>query len=218
VPDDNPETVIIGEPLDGTSNPSVAIGTTLTSITGVVQYQFGFYYVLPLTAPTILTSPSSTVPPTTITPQNNSCVVTLGDYNIDNFAGGSRTTLLATHIAQFLKTPDLVHVQEIQDNNGPTDDGTVNANLTLQGLVDAIKNASGGVEYAFVDVDPVNNQDGGEPGGNIRQAYLYRPERIQLAGNSPVGGSLDATAVEVGHDGKLGLTCVPTAVEGLPLV
>lgn len=38
-PDGNPETVIIGAPLDGTDNPVVAVGQTLTDITGVVFYQ-----------------------------------------------------------------------------------------------------------------------------------------------------------------------------------
>ena len=37
--DGNPETVIIGAPLDGTDNPVVAVGQTLTDITGVVFYQ-----------------------------------------------------------------------------------------------------------------------------------------------------------------------------------
>ena len=37
--DANPETVIIGSALDNTTNPNVAVGTTLTDITGIVQYQ-----------------------------------------------------------------------------------------------------------------------------------------------------------------------------------
>lgn len=79
---------------------------------------------------------------------------------------------VATHIATSLKTPDIVFVQEIQDNSGPTDDGTVIANLTLSNLVAAIANASNGVVYDFLEIAPVNDQDGGQPGGNIRQAYL----------------------------------------------
>ncbi|KAF7299071.1 hypothetical protein MIND_00855400 [Mycena indigotica] len=56
-PDANPEAVLLGKPLDGTKNPKVAIGTTLSDIVGVVTYQFGWYYVLPLTAPTVLFQP-----------------------------------------------------------------------------------------------------------------------------------------------------------------
>lgn len=68
--------------------------------------------------------------------------------------------------------PDLMFIQEIQDNSGPTDDGTVIANVTLQTLVNAIANASNGVHYDFIEVSPVDGQDGGELGGNIRQVYL----------------------------------------------
>ena len=38
-PDGNPETVIIGPPLDKTKNPKTAVGMGLTDITGVVVYQ-----------------------------------------------------------------------------------------------------------------------------------------------------------------------------------
>lgn len=69
--------------------------------------------------------------------------------------------VVATHIAQYLGVPDLVFLQEIQDDSGVTDDGTVIANQTLQNLVNAIANASNGVIYEFVDIAPVNDQDGG---------------------------------------------------------
>jgi hypothetical protein len=96
--------IIVGSPLDGTDNPSVALGTTLTDITGVVVYQyvfsaghclmdltrlcyrFGFFYVLPLTAPTILTRPNSTVPPTKLVSTSDACEITFGDYNVSSLA------------------------------------------------------------------------------------------------------------------------------------
>jgi len=56
------------------------------------------------------------------------------------------------------------------------------------------------VRYSFAQIDPINDQDGGVPGGNIRPVYLYRPEKLQLIPGSPVGGSLDA--VEVIDDKK----------------
>ena len=78
---------------------------------------------------------------------------------------------VANHIAKYLNTPDIMFVQEIQDDSGPTDDGVVSANLTLTTLVNAIQKESG-ILYNFTAIDPVDKQDGGEPGGNIRQAYL----------------------------------------------
>ena len=80
---------------------------------------------------------------------------------------------IASHIVQHLHTPDIVFVQEIQDDSGPRNDGVVSANRTLSTLVNAIKRASGGVEYDFVNIEPEDNKDGGQPGGNIRVAYLF---------------------------------------------
>ena len=39
VPDANPETVIIGSPLDGTTNPPASLGKQFSDITGVIVYQ-----------------------------------------------------------------------------------------------------------------------------------------------------------------------------------
>ena len=81
---------------------------------------------------------------------------------------------IADHIVSYLNAPDIVFLQEIQDNSGETDDGTVSANLTLSTLAAAVATArgAGSPTYAFLDIDPVNDKDGGEPGGNIRTAYL----------------------------------------------
>lgn len=66
-----------------------------------------------------------------------------------------------------LKTPDLLFVQEVQDNSGETSDGVVSANLTLSTLVAAIKDISN-VTYEWTQIDPEDGKDGGVPGGNIR--------------------------------------------------
>ncbi len=79
---------------------------------------------------------------------------------------------IASHIVSLMKTPDLLFLQEIQDNSGKTDDGTVAANVTLATLIGAIESISG-VRYNFTQIDPVDGQDGGIPGGNIRPVYLY---------------------------------------------
>ncbi|KJA29577.1 hypothetical protein HYPSUDRAFT_174278 [Hypholoma sublateritium FD-334 SS-4] len=192
IPDGNPETVIVGAPLDGTKNPATAVGTGFSDITGVVLFQFGFYYVLPLTAPTVISVPNPVIPPSTIVPDfSDACAITFGDYNVENLSPTvAHLPTVAMHIANFLNTPDIVFLQEIQDNDGATDDGVVDANVTLTTLVNSIASFSN-VTYAFTSINPVNDQDGGEPGGNIRTAYLYRPERLKLFGGSPAGGSLD---------------------------
>ena len=91
---------------------------------------------------------------------------------IDNFdPSTSRVPTIANHIGSFLQSPDIVFLQEIQYNNGEIDDGPVDANVTLSTLANAIEAVSG-VKYSFIDINPINDMDGGAGGGNIRQAYL----------------------------------------------
>ena len=92
---------------------------------------------------------------------------------------------LADDIVVNLRLPDIIAIQEMQDNNGVTNDGTTDAAANAQGLIDAIF-ALSGVRYIYVDIPPANNSSGGEPGGNIRNGYLYRDDRVDL-----VAGSLE---------------------------
>ncbi|KAF9267486.1 DNase I-like protein [Marasmius fiardii PR-910] len=218
IPDANPEAIIIGTPLDGTKNPEVAIGTNVSDIVGIVDFQFGFYRVRPLTAPTVTSTVTGGVEKSFITSYIDSCVLTAGDYNVENMAPNSaHLPTIANHIVNILNTPDIMFLQEIQDNSGPINDGVVSANLTLAALVDAIDDASreasrGDVRYEFTEIPPVDGKDGGQPGGNIRNAYLYRPEKLRLVEGAPVGGSLEPVEV-IGRDGKPSLTLNPGRID-----
>lgn len=99
---------------------------------------------------------------------------------------------VAGHIAKYLASPDIVFLQEIQDNSGETDDGVVDADVTLNNLVSSIA-SSGGVAYNWTQISPVNDQDGGVPGGNIRPAYLcvnFKPFDSKEAYAYPVDSTL----------------------------
>ena len=88
---------------------------------------------------------------------------------------------IGRQITERLKGPDVVALQEIQDENG-TRGGEENreteATGTLRALADAVE-AAGGPDYEFVEVAPEPNTSGGVPGGNIRNAFLYDPERVE---------------------------------------
>lgn len=125
-PDSNPEAVIIGSPLDGSDNPSTTkVGDSLDDITGIVTYAYGYYSILPLTALTVTGSAKPANPPATTLVSTGTCKgITVGDYNVENL-GPTVAHLpgIADHIVNYLKSPDLIFVQEIQDDSGPTDDG-----------------------------------------------------------------------------------------------
>lgn len=93
-------------------------------------------------------------------------------------------------IATKLGAPDIISIEEIQDNNGETSSGVVDASQSWDRLAQAVSTATGH-KYQWVDQDPVNNAEGGAPGGNIRVGFLYNTERVQLGDLSA-----DATLAE----------------------
>ncbi|KAG8962267.1 hypothetical protein FRC03_004465 [Tulasnella sp. 419] len=200
VVDANPEAIIIGSPLDGTKNPDVVtMGTTLQDITGVVTFAFDFYRILPLTSAKVVAYPTELPSPTELKSlpiDDTGCQkITFGDYNVENLNPQSKhLPNVSHHIAHFLGSPDVLFLQEVQDNSGPTDDGVVSSDKTLSALAAGIV-AAGGANYSWAVVDPVNNADGGEPGGNIRVAFLYRPEVVRLV-NENVGTASNSTQVQ----------------------
>ncbi len=176
----------------------VDTGAVLGDVTGVVSYSFGNFEILPTIDFTANITPSTLQPEATelVGSQNQ---LTIANYNVlnldpndadgDTDVADGRFEAIALQIINNLNSPDVIGLQEVQDNSGSTDDGTVAADATLQLLVDAIV-AAGGPTYEFIDnIFIRNNANGGQPGGNIRTAYLYNPDRVNLVENSvqPVG-------------------------------
>lgn len=135
----------------------------------------------------------------------------IATYNVENLDPGDDT--FAAHAAAIvnnLKSPDIVSLEEIQDNNGATDDGTVAADLTMTKLIDAVE-AAGGPRYDWRSIDPADKADGGEPGGNIRQAFLFNPARVSFT-DRPGGDATTATDVTKIR-GKAALTLSPGRID-----
>ncbi|KAI4251485.1 MAG: hypothetical protein LQ352_004813 [Teloschistes flavicans] len=190
--DGNPETLILFDPVDGTRNPNTTkLGDSLTDITGVIEYEFGLYYIRPSTAPSIKTSHMPSLPPSSPIKSSGRCnALSVADYNLEDLApGDARIPLIVDHIAMYLGAPSIVFLQGVQDSSGPTDDGTVDANLTLSDLTQALTERSG-VPYDFIDIDPVNNADGVEKGSNIRSAYIFNPSEVRLHNPNPGNSSV----------------------------
>ncbi|KIV89281.1 hypothetical protein PV10_08859 [Exophiala mesophila] len=197
--DGNPEAILIGSPLDGSSNPAgTKLGDKLDDIVGVVTQAFGFYRVLPLTAVVTEKSEKPALPKGVDWKSGGSCKkFTVGVYNVENLAPTSPWLPdIAGHIVKYLNSPDLLFLQEVQDSNGPTNDDVVSANVTYETLIASIVDQKG-VNYNYIDIDPVDDQDGGQPGGNIRTGYLYNPAVIKLKNINP-GSAIDANQVLAG--------------------
>ncbi|KAI0685216.1 DNase I-like protein [Cytidiella melzeri] len=212
VPYAHSEAIPLGRPLDDSRNPMSMVGMTFENITGIVTYQFGFYTILPLTAPAVVSTPDYDPLPASIIATGEPCELTIGDYNVENMSPRSRhISKVADHIANYLNAPDIMFVQEIQADSGSTDNGVVIADKTLAALTSAIARARPGTNYEFINIPPVDNMDGGKPGSNIRVAW--RPERVSLLGGSPIGNATQSTEVIKGKDGKVSFSLNPGRIE-----
>lgn len=133
-------------------------------------------------------------------------------YNVENLDPGDpqeKFDALAKAVVGNLASPDIVALEEIQDDNGPVNDGTVGAGATVRKFTEAIV-AQGGPRYAWRSIDPVDNEDGGQPGGNIRQVFLFNPERVSFT-DRPGGDATTAAGVtRIG--GQAALTVSPGRV------
>nr|WP_185907821.1 endonuclease [Psychrobacillus soli] len=111
--------------------------------------------------------------------------LTVAAYNIENFSNNKDNTKdekvakIAGTFVQNMKSPDIITLVEVQDNDGQTDSGNADASESYLRLINAIE-AADGPSYDWVDVTPVDNTVGGAPGGNIRIGYLYNPQRVSL--------------------------------------
>ncbi len=182
------------------ATPTVHSGAQLTGIVGVLDYSFSNFKLNVTQAVTVvsnnLTRESVTIP---------SGRFAMASYNVENLGGdatAARITTIAGQIKNTLGTPHLIALQEVQDNNGATNNGTVAADVTLSRLATEL-NAQTGRNYQFVSVNPVDGADGGQPGGNIRQAFLYDTARVTFSGT--VGGPLDAISAIAGPGGQVQL-------------
>jgi hypothetical protein len=198
---------------DGT-NPEVSVGDEFSGATvGTIDYsQYGGFLIAASSlggvvhnnlGPTVANAPSAKQ-------------LSIATYNVENLAPSdppSKYQALAAGIVTDLRSPDVIAVEEVQDDTGATDDGTVAADKTLDALTAAVV-AAGGPQYSYREIDPVNDQDGGQPGGNIRQVFLFDPTAVSFVDRGPASAnrSTTATAVVKSH-GEPDLTLSPGRID-----
>ncbi|MEH7156087.1 chitobiase/beta-hexosaminidase C-terminal domain-containing protein [Neobacillus drentensis] len=204
--DTNPDRIGVDVRNGSTANKAyrAKMGDYFTgSIKGVVNYGYSNYKLMAQESslPTLTETPIVR-PATKITPAADK--LTIGTYNVENFSTATpdaKVTKIGDAIVDKMKSPDIIGLNEIQDNNGETDTGIVDGTQSAQKIIDKVV-ALGGPTYAYTEITPVNNQDGGAPGGNIRVAFLYNKARVSLTAGAPKGTSTQAVGFE---NGKLTL-------------
>lgn len=196
-----------------TPPPAARVGDRFdAAVAGVVHYDFAAYRVLPIEWPQL--SRGARKPEVTSLVASERAL-TVTSYNVLNLSfvnSEQRFIDVARTIAVNLRSPDVIGLQEIQDDTGANrePDGVVSAERTMSRLVDAIA-AAGGARYSWSQIDPELDRDGGQPGGNIRVVWMYRPDRVTLVTRG-LAGPLDPTAATT-IGGRLALTLSPGRIE-----
>jgi uncharacterized protein len=210
--DFNPERIQLDDRLLGSGlSPAVDVGDHFTGpVTGILDYEFGNYDILFTAVPTPV--PGSLTHESLADPADGQLTVT--GFNVENLdpGDGARFGDLAAEVVNNLKSPDLIALVEVQDNDGPTNSAVVEADVTYSTLITAITSA-GGPTYQFRDIPPVDDQDGGEPGGNIRVGFLFRTDRGLAFIDRPGGDSTTPTTVLTGTGGAPELSFSPGRVD-----
>ena len=142
--------------------------------------------------------------------------LTVSTYNVENYSAdpnhtsNAKAQRIAESFVDDLNSPDIIVMVEVQDSDGPIASGNSDATASYERLIADII-AAGGPEYAWTDIAPEYNQDGGQPGGNIRVGYLYNPERVTLSEGTKGTATQDTEWV----DGELSLN--PGRIQPIPM-
>jgi hypothetical protein len=194
--DANPERMTVDDeilrdqisPRPAKAMPDMNVGAKITSpIVGPLDYSFENYKIQALTQPVFVESPIEREVAAVAHPSD----LTVATFNVENLAANNpqpKFDELAGMIVHNLRSPAIVGIEEVQDDNGTTNNGNVSAVQTWTRLLAAIDTA-GGPSYDYRQIDPVNNADGGAPGGNIRVGFLFRTDLPELRFVDRAGGT-----------------------------
>ena len=171
--DFNPERIQLDDVLADT--PDMNVGDRIPGATvGVLSYDFANFELLPRTAPVAVSG--GLARETTSVPRDNE--LSVATFNVENLDPADVATIprLAALVADNLRAPDLIGIEEMQDNNGETNNGNTDASLSgrrssTRSWLPAGRGTSTGRSTRQ------NNADGGAPGGNIRVGFLFRSDR-----------------------------------------
>ncbi|MFT4542164.1 MAG: putative extracellular nuclease [Planctomycetota bacterium] len=181
--------------------PRVHVGSELLeAVSGPLNFRVASYQIA-ATGPVRVKESVVELTSTTLQSERNSVtVLTLNGFNldahherkehvndprrdVDDDLGDGRFDGLASAVVRDAASPDIIALQEIQDNDGAELSSVVSADKTLNQLVRAIRRV-GGPQYQWAEVPPEADADGGQPGGNIRNAFLFLPKRVSLVEGS----------------------------------
>lgn len=177
--------------------PRVSVGSRLLApVVGPLNYRAAAYQIAAGGEVRVQTEPVDLPVTSLASDPDHLTVLTLNGFNldpriedptrvqdprrdVDDDVGDGRFDMLARAIVSQAGAPDLIALQEIQDDDGAEITPRVTADATYRHLAEAVR-AHRGPAYRWADLPPAAGRDGGQPGGNIRNGFLYDPARLEL--------------------------------------
>ena len=206
--DFNPERIVFDDAI--APLPSVDVRDSFAGpVDAVVDYSFGNFKFLALKTPEAVDGGLERE----VTDEPRSDQLSIASFNVENLDPGDpeeKFRRLALTLVTNLRSPDIVGVEEVQDNDGPRSAAPTDADLTYGKLIAAIE-AAGGPRYEYRQINPASNRDGGEPNGNIRVGFLYRPDRVSFV-DRPGGTAVNSTEEDPDQPGAQ-LTLSPGRID-----
>lgn len=195
------------------SSRNLDVGQALLDFSAIVFYSFVQYKLYNVGPPEVRGKVVMSEPKSCPNRPTGDKRVRIGSWNLENRDpkdSPGEFEAIGSNIADFQRCPDVIGLSEIGDNDGRTTSGITDADQMLQLVSDAATTACGGnATYAFVGIDPLDRQDGGLPGENIRVAFLHRADKVSLVDRGGAGSATDA----VTFDGSSGLSFNPGRIQ-----
>ncbi len=196
--DPNPERILLDDALAGPM-PAADVRDRLGPVRAVVGYSFGAFKYQVLEPPAVRSG--GLAPEQTVAARGDRlAVATMNVENLDGRDPAATYRRLARILVEALRSPDLVAVEEVQDDDGAASASRAGAARTWRRLVAAIARA-GGPAYSYRQIDPRPGRDGGEPGGNIRVGFLFRTDRGLAFVDRPGGTATAGTTEDAARPG-----------------
>jgi len=204
--------IMTNDPIFNTFYP----GDSISSITGIVSYNYGYFKLLPRTIAdfgvvttgeisTDLNNVKGTPNPPAYRAKEalnelaypHLSVASTNQFNLSVKANEGR---VSDYIRVNVRSPEIIFMQEIQDDSGETNDGTVSSDNNLNYFVSLLNDPKYNIystrNYGYVYVAPENNQDGGAPGGNIRNVIVYNTLNLEVLEYKRIGLSTETNAFD----------------------
>ncbi len=182
-------------------------------IKGIIGYSYGKFVVLPTVLPNII---HNTLDREVSSITGDDDHLTVASFNLENYPRDdedmtsteiqNKISEIADSIVNGLNCPDIIVIEEMTDDSFSANNGVVTAANNYASLIEAIGAAGGSNLYDFREIPPVNNDEGGWEGANIRVGFLFNSGRVTFEDIGNGNAVTDTQVIDNGGTAEISLS------------